>query len=71
MLYVIAIPLYIILYIIWSCITLYMFILYNDNILQYNMIIYNFMLYSIFDREGNGSPLQYSCLENPMGGGAW
>ena len=22
-------------------------------------------------REGNGSPLQYSCLENPMGGGAW
>ena len=20
---------------------------------------------------GNGSPLQYSCLENPMGGGAW
>ena len=21
--------------------------------------------------EGNGSPLQYSCLENPMGGGAW
>ena len=21
--------------------------------------------------EGNGSPLQYSCLENPMDGGAW
>ena len=21
--------------------------------------------------EGNGSPLQYSCLENPMVGGAW
>ena len=21
--------------------------------------------------EGNGKPLQYSCLENPMGGGAW
>ena len=21
--------------------------------------------------EGNGSPLQYSCLENPMNGGAW
>ena len=20
---------------------------------------------------GNGNPLQYSCLENPMGGGAW
>ena len=22
-------------------------------------------------REGNGIPLQYSCLENPMDGGAW
>ena len=21
--------------------------------------------------EGNGNPLQYSCLENPMEGGAW
>ena len=22
-------------------------------------------------REGNGTPLQYSCLANPMDGGAW
>ena len=22
-------------------------------------------------REGNGNPPQYSCLENPMGRGAW
>ena len=22
-------------------------------------------------REGNGMPLQYSCLENPMNRGAW
>ena len=21
--------------------------------------------------EGNGNPLQYSCLENPMDGGSW
>ena len=21
--------------------------------------------------EGNGNPLQYSCLENPMDGGGW
>ena len=21
--------------------------------------------------EGNGNPLQYSCLENPVDGGAW
>ena len=26
-------------------------------------------IYSL--REGNGTPLQYSCLENPMDGGAW
>ena len=23
------------------------------------------------DEEGNGTPLQYSCLENPMDGGDW
>ena len=24
-----------------------------------------------FPGEGNGNPFQYSCLENPMDGGAW
>ena len=24
-----------------------------------------------FPGEGNGNPLQYSCLENPKDGGAW
>ena len=24
-----------------------------------------------FSGEGNGNPLPYSCLENPMDGGAW
>ena len=23
------------------------------------------------DGKGNGTPLRYSCLENPMDGGAW
>ena len=27
--------------------------------------------FRLFLREGNGTPLQYSCLENPMDGGAW
>ena len=27
--------------------------------------------YNINYGEGNGTPLQYSCLENPMDGGAW
>ena len=26
---------------------------------------------AVLDGEGNGTPLQYSCLENPMDGGAW
>ena len=26
---------------------------------------------SILMGEGNGTPLQYSCVENPMDGGAW
>ena len=28
-------------------------------------------LFSSFSGEGNGNPLQYSCLENPMDGAAW
>ena len=32
----------------------------------------NFMIFTnMKDGEGNGTPLQYSCLENPMDGGAW
>ena len=30
---------------------------------------YHLLVYA--DGEGNGTPLQYSCLENPMDGGAW
>jgi len=25
----------------------------------------------LLEGEGNGNPLQYSCLANPMEGGAW
>ena len=31
----------------------------------------NNRLPSLSGGEGNGTPLQYSCLENPMDGGAW
>ena len=33
-------------------------------------IIYLLHMQYIFG-EGNGNPLQYSCLENPRDGGAW
>ena len=30
-----------------------------------------FEYYNVVTGEGNGTPLQYSCLANPMDGGAW
>ena len=43
-----------------------------DSFLQDLQFIYLFIywLYWVFG-EGNGTPLQYSCLENPMDRGAW
>ena len=32
---------------------------------------YYLMLLNKSIGEGNGTPLQYSCLENPTDGGAW
>ena len=37
------------------------------GILVLFLIIYTSFIFG----EGNGNPLQYSCLENPMDGGAW
>ena len=40
-----------------------------------SLIIYKLFAYlfnpSVYIGEGNGKPLQYSCLENPMNEGAW
>ena len=38
---------------------------------EYNFQRGCFVQTSIRNGEGNGTPLQYSCLENPMDGGAW
>ena len=43
---------------IWTVVNKMMSLLFN-------------MLSSFVIGEGNGTPLQYSCLENPMDGGAW
>ena len=37
----------------------------------YIIMIYDLATCRSVIREGNGPPLQYSCLENPMDGGAW
>ena len=35
------------------------------------MFLLKYTHYYIENGKGNGNPLQYSCLENPMGRGAW
>ena len=58
------------------------FILYDLKLFRVVRICPNWALWSplwsqklspctVFYGEGNGTPLQYSCLENPMDGGAW
>ena len=37
----------------------------------YVLLFFIYLILSWTDGEGNGTPLQYSCLENPMDGGAW
>ena len=33
--------------------------------------LYYLLIIMLLYGEGDGTPLQYSCLENPMDGGAW
>ena len=33
--------------------------------------LYNSLSLQVMSGEGNGTPLQYSCLENPMDGEVW
>ena len=40
------------------------------SIIIYHKVL-NIVSCAIQYGEGNGTPLQYSCLENPMDGGAW
>ena len=35
------------------------------------MVLILICIYQTSNGEGNGTPLQYSCLENPMDRGAW
>ena len=38
---------------------------------EVRITVQRFVFSSLSCGEGNGTPLQYSCLENPMDGGAW
>ena len=37
----------------------------------YFIVVLIYISPMVSDAEGNGTPLQYSCLESPMDGGAW
>ena len=39
--------------------------------LQGCSFLFIYTLLSVSDGEGNGTQVQYSCLENPMDGGPW
>ena len=38
---------------------------------QFTNFFFNLIIPTNTFGEGNGTPLRYSCLENPMDGGAW
>ena len=44
--------------------------IFIDNFYNGEMIL-SFLLSNSYTGEGNGNPLQYSCLESPMDRGAW
>ena len=43
----------------------------NENMFENMLLLSLYRVVSDSFGEGNGTPLQYSCLENPMDGGAW
>ena len=44
---------------------------FNKIVCTRQCLLFFFPLTSMSCGEGNGTPLRYSCLENPMDGGAW
>ena len=46
-------------------------VVWNSSYPNWGVVIFNLHFPSDKCREGNGTPLQYSCLENPMDGGVW
>ena len=56
-------------YLVW-CLTSIKFHL-TVNLIYLSQHLCYFRRLVLYGGEGNGTPLQYSCLENPMDGGAW
>ena len=46
--------------------------IFQARVLEWGAIAFSNVIYSsVYIGGGDGTPLQYSCLENPMDGGAW
>ena len=45
--------------------------LLNNKPSSVDLLLEVIMKSMLLNGEDNGTPLQYSCLENPMDGGAW
>ena len=54
-----------------SCVTLSKFLNLSEPCFHYIPPLRSFVRSQWDNGEGNGTPLQYSCLENPMDQGAW
>ena len=66
-------PTYLYLLLLFTLLTLYLRI-HCQTQSQEDLPLFSyksFMVLALLFGEGNGTPLQYSCLENPMDGGAW
>ena len=50
--------------------TVFVYKIHSFRIVSSKQTVY-LQIYQHIQGEGNGTPLQYSCLENPMDGGAW
>ena len=55
----------------WECKLIQLLYIQYTIYRQYYYIQYSIPYSILYIGEGNGTPLQHSCLENPMDGGAW
>ena len=69
LLFFIVIFIYLLLFIV--CFYIYCYYLLFIVLFIYCFYLLLLFIYSITIGEGNGNPLQYSCLENPVDRGAW
>ena len=68
----IVIFLYFILYVLFLySLAIFQLFLHNLIMLYFGLFLFVLICFVVNDGEGNGTPLQYSCLENPIDGGDW